>query len=267
MREAGSSRCPANESIFERTVTERTVTMDKTPGKTPGTPSGTMATSSSSNAEQVHSELTTTLASADSTAADRIQNLQLVHQARVSRLSRTAASLKAQYGPNDPGVKAAEAAVAVTTTTVGRVAMVYQQQKTTTPQVAKNGWALHGRVFDAQLQPVSGFTVFLVDGQKTYQQDIGFAYTDDTGYFLLSDSGTQSQDQSKTQGAAPAQLFLEIADTKSQPVYLSATPFQPVLGSATYQNVTLPSGGQAIGGPPAAIRKVALPKKSKVVKS
>ena len=62
-------------------------------------------------------------------------------------------------------------------------------------------------------------------------------------------------------------LFLEIADTKSQPVYLSATPFQPVLGSATYQNVTLPSGGQAIGDPPAAIRKVALPKKSKVVKT
>ena len=50
----------------------------------------------------------------------------------------------------------------------------------------RNGWALHGRVFNTQLQPISGLTVFLVDASKTYQQAYGFAYTDDTGYFLLN---------------------------------------------------------------------------------
>jgi hypothetical protein len=115
----------------------------------------------------------------------------------------------------------------------------------------------------AALQPVAGFTVVLVDGQKTYRQIYGFAYTDDTGYFLLSYAGSKSQSLGQTQGAAAPELFIEVANAKVLPVYLSSIPFQPTLGSATYQNVILPSGGQPIGDPPEAIRKVALPSKKK----
>ena len=125
---------------------------------------------------------------------------------------------------------------------------------------------LHGRVFDAQLQPVSGFTVFLVDGTKTYQQAYGFAYTDDSGYFLLNYAGPDPALQDKSQAAAPAtqvQLFIEIANTKALPVFVSTTAFQPVEGAATYQNITLPDGDQPIGEPPHEIRDVALPQKKK----
>jgi len=223
----------------------------------PGTPSGTNPTDTTSTVSQIRSELASTLASADSSAAERVQNLKLVHQARLAGLSRTAATLKAQLGPDDPRVKSAEAAVAASSTTVARVSIAHQQLTTPVPQASKDGWVLQGRVFDASLQPVSGFTVFLVDAQKTYQQLYGFAYTDATGYFLLNFAGTQS-----TPPANPApQLFLEIADAKAQPVFLSTTPFQPALGTVTYQNVTLPSGDQPIGDPPPNIRGIAIPEK------
>jgi hypothetical protein len=210
---------------------------------------------------QLSTEITTALATSDATAVQRIQELQLVHQARVSQLTRTVAVLKAQHGANDPGVKAAEANVAAATQTAARVGVVYQQQTTPVPQVANNGWALHGRVFNPQLGPVSGFTVFLVDGQKTYQEAYGFAYTDDTGYFLLNYAGAESSTPTPTEDAAAPQLFLEITDTKAKPVFLSATPFQPAVGSATYQNITLTAADHPIGDPPQPSEKSPCPSK------
>jgi hypothetical protein len=211
----------------------------------------------------IGNQVTSNLASADNIAAQRVQTLTWVHQARAAQLSRTAATLKAQYGPNDPGVKSAEAAVAAANADAARVAVVHQQVATPEPQVAPSGWALHGRVFDPELKPVSGFTVFLVDTAKAYQQAYGFAYTDDTGYFLLNYAGSDpaSRDKSATSTQAQPELFFEITDSKEMPVYLSPTTFQPVLGSATYQNIILPADDQAIGAPPAQIRAVALPKR------
>ena len=216
----------------------------------------------------IGNQVTSNLASADNIAAQRVQTLMWVHQARAAQLSRTAATLKAQYGPNDPGVKSAEAAVAVANADAARVAVVHQQVTTPEPQVAPSGWALHGRVFDPELKPVSGFTVFLVDAAKAYQAAYGFAYTDDTGYFLLNYTGSDpaSRDKSATATQDQPELFVEITDSKARPVYLSPTAFQPVLGSATYQNIILPADDQAIGAPPAQIRKVALPKRKKKAK-
>jgi hypothetical protein len=226
----------------------------------------TNTTNSPIDSAQINTEVTAGIASADSTAAQRVQNLQWVHQARASQLSRTASTLKAQYGADDPGVKAAEAAATAATTNAARVGMVHQQLATTDPQVAAKGWVLHGRVFDAHLQPVSGFTVFLVDATKAYQQAYGFAYTDDSGYFLLNYSGPAAASQDKSQAGAPAaqvQLFIEVANTKALPVFVSTTAFQPVEGAATYQNITLPDGNQAIGDPPPEIRATALPPQKK----
>jgi hypothetical protein len=223
------------------------------------TASDAAATNASTTMSQVQSGFMTALTTADANAAQSVQILQQVHQARLSQLTRKATSLKAQYGANDPRVQAAQSAVTATTATVSRIAMVNQQLTTATPKVSANGWALYGRVFDEQSKPLAKYTVFLVDSQNAYQEVYGFAYTDSTGYFLLSYAGTQAKSASHT----ATLLFVEIANAKGQPVYLSPTAFQPAPRSATYQNITVPSGNQPIGDPPEAIRKVALPNKKK----
>jgi hypothetical protein len=207
---------------------------------------------------QAAEQLKATLAAADTNATQQVQTLGQVHQARLAQANRTVAALTAQYGANDPRVKVAQAAVTATKTTISRVAMVGQQLAAPTVQVAATGWALQGRVLDAQLQPAAKFTVFLVDANKTFLQQYGFAYTDDTGYFLINYAGDSGQ---ATTAPAATQLYLEVANTNANPVYLSSTAFQPVLGTATFQNVVLPAGGQPIGDPPQAIRTIALPSK------
>ena len=242
--------------------------------------SETTTSSSPADSADIGSQISSNLAAADGVAAQRIQMLAWVHQARAAQLSRSAASLRAQYGPNDPGIKSAEAAVAAANATAAQVAVVHHQVTTSDPQVAAAGWALHGRVFDAQLAPAPGCTVFLVDGAKAYQQAYGFAYTDSTGYFLLNyagPAGASGQTPSATSGQTPSEaapqaatrreLFVEVADNKAQPVFLSTTAFEPVIGSATYQNIVLPADQQPIGDPPPEIRRVAMPKATKKGKS
>lgn len=199
--------------------------------------------------DQISETTAAALAAADTGSSQTILNLQRAHQARLSQLKRTAATLTKQLGPDDPSVKAAQAAVAAGSAKIAGISVVHQQLNTPPPQVATDGWALHGRVYSADLQPQAKYTVFFVDNQKAYQETYGFAYTDDTGYFLFN-----------VAGATPTTpLFLAMTNTKGEPAYLSTTPFLPPPGSATYQNITLPSGAQPLGDPPQAIRDVALP--------
>jgi hypothetical protein len=229
------------------------------------TTSPTSNLTSDSASAQLDSSIPVILASADSDAVDAIQNLGLIKQARVSQLTRVAVNATAQYGSGSPQVVAAQSAVTATTSAVTSISLLNQQATTPSPAVAANGWALHGRVYDSNQKPLSGHTVFLVDIEKNYLNAYGFAYTDATGYFLINYPGTAPAGAA-TQTEAPAspaaqatELFLQIADTNANPVYLSTTAFQPIVGAATYQVVNLASGEPALGDPPTSIRKVALP--------
>src|SRR5271157_1856976 len=121
-----------------------------------------------STATQAAEQLKKSLSLADTQVQQAIQGLGFVHQARLSQASRTVADLKAQFGAEDPRVKAAEASVTAMKTTIARVAIVRRQLAVPAVQVAKTGWALQGHVLDAQLQPVARFTVFLVDANKIF---------------------------------------------------------------------------------------------------
>jgi hypothetical protein len=208
------------------------------------------------------------LSTADSTAAQGVQKASDISRARLLQWTRAAASITARFGASSPQAAAAEAKVTASKATVARVAILNQQVSAATPQVSATGWALYGHVYNTQLQPVSAYTVFLVDAKNAYQSAYGFTYTDSTGYFLISFAGEpaaalgssqQSSQAAPSPAQAPTQLFIEIANANAQPVYLSKTAFQPTLGAATYQNITLPAGEAPIGDPPPAIRRIALP--------
>lgn len=210
------------------------------------------------SAVQIRLTTSDALASADAGATETLSNLKTVHQARLNQLKRTAATLLQQYGPNDPTVKAAEASVAVGVARLARISAVHEQVATTPPQVSATGWALHGRAFNPDGQPVAKLTVFLVDASKTFQEQFGFAYTDSTGYFLINYGGNPAA--AKAKSANNRALFVQIADAAEKPIYLATAPFQPTPGSVTYQNITLAAVDSPLGDPPPVIRRTAFPK-------
>jgi hypothetical protein len=212
---------------------------------------------------------------ADTQAAASVSTLGLVQQARLANLRRAATLATATYGKESVQAVAAAQAVTATAAASARLTVLSQQIDTPSPTVATSGWVLHGRVYASDLTPQASHTVFLVDAQKNYLSVYGFAYTDATGYFLLSSDGGSAVKSAgggttaPPAGAGPAaalsaasstvQLFLQVADASANPVLLSETAFAPVIGKATYQAVTLPAGGAKLGDPPVELRSVAMP--------
>jgi hypothetical protein len=126
----------------------------------------------------------------------------LVQTARVSGMKRAAAAAVAIYGADSQEATAASQAVTIAQAKTGQLQIVSQKASTTPPAVASTGWALHGRVYDANLNPQERYTVFLVDAQKNYLSDYGFSYTDATGYFLLQYQGAAASGSSATGSSA-----------------------------------------------------------------
>ncbi len=204
---------------------------------------------------QAAEELNAGLAAADARVKDGAAGLQRIHQARLSQATRSVATLTAQYGADDPRVTAAQAYVAATQSAVARVALMCGQFELPAVQVSAAGWTLQGRVVDAKLQALARHTVFIVDERKAFLRQYGFAYTDAQGRFALSYAGADPT----APAPAASSLFIEVANTAALPVYLAATPFEPVAGAASYVDVVLPAGAKPIGDPPVPIREIALP--------
>jgi hypothetical protein len=239
------------------------------------------ATGTSTNPiDDLNSPSQTVVSAADGQAATSVSTLGLIQQARLTNQNRAVTLAEAQFGKDSKQATTARQAVTTTKAASARINVLSQQVSTTSPAVTASGWALQGRIYSSELAPLAGYTVFLVDAQKNYQNEYGFAYTDDTGYFLISyDVGTATGQPSggdtsvgatggettaqpaaaATAPPAATQLFLQVADANANPVLLSEKAFVPVAGQATYQAVTLPAGAKKIGDPPAQLRSVALP--------
>jgi hypothetical protein len=202
----------------------------------------------------VNNNVSSVLSDTDAVAAQRVQGLGQIHQARLAQLTRTAAVVTEQYGASSTQAKAAQAAVTVSKATVTRIAVLNRQVNITPPQTSAKGWSLYGHVYHSTYEPAQAYTVFLVSEQNAYQSAIGFAYTASDGSFTLNYNGA---------GSVSSELFLEIVNDKAQPVYLSTTPFQPTTGSTNYQDVTLPVNEPVLGDPPAEIKRVAFPNAGK----
>lgn len=213
---------------------------------------------------EVRSSLTEAFAQADDVAGKRVQQLQLLYQARASQFGRIAADVKAKPGANEADIQRAEAALASTRAASSQVAMLHRRITTPEPSVTPDGWALHGRVVSETREPIAGFTVFFVDTAKAYQQAYGFTSTDETGYFLLRYEGASATSPAKVttaKEASAAELFVEVTGLKGRLAYLSDTAFRPIIGAAIYQDIVLADGASTKGEPPAQVRKVSMPKR------
>jgi len=200
----------------------------------------------------VNSNMASALTVADTSSAQRVQQLGLVHQARLAQLTRTSASVTAQYGADSTQAVAAAAAVTSSKLLVARITQINLRVTLAAPTVASGGWALYGHIYTSAGAAAAAYTVFLVDEQNAYQSAVGFSYTGNDGSFALNY-------QPAGGAAALPQLYLQVANAQAQPVYLSIVAFAPTVGKATYLDVTLPAGEPVLGDPPSEIRATALP--------
>jgi hypothetical protein len=212
----------------------------------------TQSKAAQTTSSQVMSEVASAVTNADTNVSQAVQNLGLVHQARVTQLTRTAATISARYGASSSQAEAANAAVTSAQAVNAKLSLLQKRVTLVAPPAPATGWAVYGHIYHSALKPAAAFTVFFVDEQNAYQANIGFAYTTADGSFQLS--------YTPEANAANVPIYFEVVNDKAQPVYLSGSAFQPQVGAANYLDVTLPAGEPVLGDPPAAIRAVAMPR-------
>jgi hypothetical protein len=211
---------------------------------------------------QLTATLPAALGSADADSVDAVRNLVLVQQARLSSQTRAATLAAAQYGKDSTQAKAAQSAIDAGKTAVARSQLASLQMNTPKPTVVATGWALQGCVIDSNHAGLAQYTVFLVDEQKAYLREYGFAYTDSNGYFLINYAPGAQGGATQVATAAP-NIFLAVANQKAEHVYLGTAAFSPVLGRATYRTITLAAGEPILGDLPEEIKRVAMPPDAK----
>jgi hypothetical protein len=190
----------------------------------------------------------------DNTSINRVQQLSLVHQARLAQVNRIATTVTAQSGANSPQAAAATAAVTATQAAVAHVSMLKQQVSAQAPAVTATGWALYGTVYNSSSAPVPAYSLYFVDSTNTYQSTFGVAYTGTDGSFQFVYAGPPAG-----QTAPTTPIFLQVANATGDPIYTGKTAFTPTPGVATYQTITLPAGEKPLGVLPTVLRTVTLP--------
>jgi len=208
-------------------------------------------------ASELQSGISTALTATDTVSATRLSDLTLVHKARLSQLTRSVKAATAQYGEASSQAAKAQAAVTAEHNIVARVELVKRRTALTAPTVSANGWAVWGLVHDTNSKPLRGYCVFLVDEQKNYQSEYGFAYTDESGAFTINFAGAATA-AGQTKATVPT-VFLSITNAKAQQVFIGSKALSLTIGSALYVDTALPVGAPPLGDIPQEIQRTAVP--------
>jgi hypothetical protein len=181
-----------------------------------------------------------------------------VRQARVNLLQRQATSLAAQSDAKPEAVTAVQTSIQANKLSIAKFGAVSDQASTPVPSIPANGWVLHGRVRDAQLQPVPKFTALLTDQEKTWQRQYGYAFTDASGYFSVAYAPPASAEPAAAspptsaetaRAAAAVSLYLQVLNGAGDPVYFDSQAITLVPGVSPYRDIVLPDT-EPLGSPP-----------------
>jgi hypothetical protein len=179
-------------------------------------------------ASEVAQQLDQSIAGADTHRADELDQLRIIREARAGGMEREAARLSAKLGPDDPRVAALTNAIEINREVVSNLTIEVERART--PVTGdENSWILHGYVRDQNLKGVAGLTVAPYDEKTVWVEQLGFACTDDKGYFRLSARDIAGLNRS---------VFVRVLNSGAF-LYADTSELKPELGRVDYREITL----------------------------
>lgn len=189
---------------------------------------------------------------ADPARASGLQNMHRLMGVKTKTLEREKARLSEKLGPRDPRVLALDERIESNRRLVRDLAVEVEHAGTQVPVVDKNTWVVHGFVRDNDLKGVPNLTVALYDPKGTWMQVVGYACTDEKGYFRLSFTRTVKTGDSEelvfshvasgtvTRGS---EVFIHVLDKGGVHIYVDKHPLTPQLGKVDYREIRLSAAG------------------------
>ncbi len=183
-------------------------------------------------------------ANLDAQTSLQLTHLTYIRQSRINQQQRELATLTTEFGSTDSSVVTLGDSIKVQLALRSALGVTSAIATTTVPTVPANGWVLQGHVRDNTSQPITGLTVCLVDQQKNFLSTYGYAYTDTSGYYII----TYTPDPSAP-APDPLSAYLEVLNSSGQAIYIDATAFTLNPGASLFRDLMLASQ-TPLGNPP-----------------
>jgi hypothetical protein len=177
----------------------------------------------------------------DEQRAVALERLQTIRQVKATSLKREQARLALKYGDDHPRVEALTNRIAINEGFLVDVAAEAKRARTDVPVVNDNEWILHGYVRDENKKGVSGLTVALYDQSNEWVRELGYACTDQNGYFKLASTSSLIN--------KGEQVRLRVLSNQSETLYADQKLLAPGPGQVDYREVVLKAGAQVCGPP------------------
>jgi hypothetical protein len=181
----------------------------------------------------------------DALRAVGLRGMEGVTRARQAGLEREHARLSAKLGAEHPRVQAFAQRVGTGESRLRDLRVEVTRAETVVPQAGAGEWILHGYVWLASHDPAVDLTVSLVGGRDQWIEALGFACTDERGYFELGIRADKSEadKESRVAGTAAAvaklQAFIRITNRDRVQLCRGREPISIVPGTVEYREITL----------------------------
>lgn len=193
------------------------------------------------------------IAGADPTRATGLQDLHRVRAAKTKGMEREQARLGQKLGARDPRVLALNQRIESNRGFVRDLAIEIDHARTEAPVADKDTWIVHGFVRDKELAGIPNLTVAIYDEKGTWIQALGFACTDERGYFKLSFTSTKAGTGTSTFTTAAStvsatitaaatsgpEFFIHVLDKTGTHLFIDKRPLTPQLGNVDFREIIL----------------------------
>ena len=176
---------------------------------------------------------------------DRIKGLEqiaLINKVQSSSLGREKKRLTEKYSAEHPRVKQIEARIKYNQNFAGVIQNEIIQSSVTLPEFTACSWQISGRIIKQGNVPLEGLTVSLINEKGKHLKDLGFACTDEHGWFLIH---VEDEEGRLVDAYRDQDLFIAVTDNQKRMIYRHQDPFQFILKDRNYVEFTIDAKGCA----------------------
>ena len=195
---------------------------------------------------EVATNLDKALDQADPQREAGLTQLARVRSAKQTLLQREQQRLSKKLGAAHPRVRALERKREANTAMLREVNLDLARAATPSIELDDDAWVLHGRVMDRQRLGLPGLTITLVDPKGNWVRELGYACTDQRGYFRLTVDDLKPASE-KPPANRETTVQLRVSDRANTILHTDKPPLTPRAGRIDYREITL-------GEPPADCR-------------
>lgn len=150
-----------------------------------------------------------------------------------------------KYGAKHPRVQKVAAKLKFNDRFISDIRIEKDKANIVPPTTGKDTWLLHGRVLDQDNIGIKGLTVSLFNRKNKWVRELGFACTDELGYFAI----IYRQESEKTNIPGSQELILTVTDEENRILHQEKDQLMVSIGKIDYREIVLSKSDQTCTEP------------------